>query len=84
GLDFLHSSQLIHRNVKSCHLLFLTNSSFKLIDFGLFAQLPPEQRRWSSVTGISGWMESEVMTAQPYCPKVDIWAFGIVGIKMVE
>ncbi|NXR69469.1 PAK1 kinase, partial [Rhadina sibilatrix] len=53
-------------------------------DFGLFAQLPPEQMRWSSVAGISGWMAPELMKGQPYGPKVDIWALGIVGIEMVE
>ncbi|NXR80573.1 PAK3 kinase, partial [Pycnonotus jocosus] len=53
-------------------------------DFGLFAQLPPEQSRWSSLTVASGWMAPEMVTGQPYGPKVDIWSFGIVGIKMVE
>ncbi|NWZ89285.1 PAK3 kinase, partial [Nesospiza acunhae] len=53
-------------------------------DFGLFAQLTPEQGRRSSVAGTSGWMAPEVVTGQPYGPKVDIWSLGIVGIEMVE
>ncbi|NXQ56928.1 PAK3 kinase, partial [Anthoscopus minutus] len=58
--------------------------AFFLSDFGLFAQLTPEQDRWSSVVGTSGWMAPEVRTGHPYGPKVDIWSFGIVGIEMVE
>ncbi|NWT76842.1 PAK1 kinase, partial [Prunella himalayana] len=72
-LYFLHSSQVkeIRRDVKSCHILLITNSSFKLVDFGLFALLTPEQSRWSSVASTSGWMVPEVVTGQPYGPKMD-------------
>ncbi|NWH41633.1 PAK3 kinase, partial [Chloropsis hardwickii] len=84
GLDFLHSNHVIHQDVKSHNILLGTDGSVKLADFGLFAQLTPEQSRRSSVAGTSGWMAPEVVTGQPYGPKVDIWSFGIVGIEMVE
>ncbi|XP_072778766.1 serine/threonine-protein kinase PAK 3-like [Taeniopygia guttata] len=84
GLDFLHWNHVIYRDVKSDNILLRTDGSVKLADFGLFAQLTPEQRRRSSVAGTSGWMAPEVLTGQPYGPKVDIWSFGIVGIEMVE
>ncbi|NXS02082.1 PAK3 kinase, partial [Oxylabes madagascariensis] len=84
GLDFLHSNHVIHQDVKSHNILVRTDDSVKLADFGLFAQLTPEQNGWSSVTRTSGWMAPEVMEGQPYGPKVDIWSFGIVGIEMVE
>ncbi|XP_064260635.1 serine/threonine-protein kinase PAK 1-like [Passer domesticus] len=84
GLDFLHSNHVIHRDVKSSNILLRTDGSVKLADFGLFAQLTPEQSRQSSVASTSGWMAPEVVTGQPYGPKVDIWSFGIMGIEMVE
>nr|XP_031363255.1 serine/threonine-protein kinase PAK 3-like [Lonchura striata domestica] len=84
GLDFLHLNHVIYRDVKSNNILLRTDGSVKLADFGLFAQLTPEQSRRSSVASTSGWMAPEVLTGQPYGPKVDIWSFGIVGIEMVE
>ncbi|NXI14206.1 PAK1 kinase, partial [Irena cyanogastra] len=84
GLDFLHSNRVIHRAVKSHNILLRTDGSVKLADFGLFAQLTLEQSRRSSVAGTSGWMAPELVTGQPYGPKVDIWSLGIVGIEMVE
>ncbi|CAN8220536.1 unnamed protein product [Coccothraustes coccothraustes] len=84
GLDFLHSNHMIHRDVKSGNILLRTDGSVKLADFGLSAQLTPEQSRRSSVAGTPGWKAPEVVTGQPYGPKVDIWSFGIVGIEMVE
>ncbi|XP_039566192.1 serine/threonine-protein kinase PAK 3-like [Passer montanus] len=84
GLDFLHSNHVIHLDVKSRNILLGTDGSVKLADFGLFAELTPEQNRQSSMACTSGWMAPEVVTGQPYGPKVDIWSFGIVGIEMVE
>ncbi|XP_058680225.1 serine/threonine-protein kinase PAK 1-like [Ammospiza caudacuta] len=84
GLDFLHSNDVIYRDVKSCNILLRTDGSVKLADFGLFVKLTPEQSRRSSVAGTSGWLAPEVVTGQPYGPKVDIWSLGIVGIEMVE
>ncbi|XP_030824547.1 serine/threonine-protein kinase PAK 3-like [Camarhynchus parvulus] len=84
GLDFLHSNHMIHQDVKSSNILLRTDGSVKLADFGLFAHLTPEQSRRSSVAGTSGWLAPEVVTGQPYGPKVDIWSLGIVGIEMVE
>ncbi|KAM7025514.1 serine/threonine-protein kinase PAK 1-like [Acridotheres tristis] len=84
GLDFLHVNDVIHQNVKSSNILLRTDGSVRLADFGLFAQLTPEQSRQNSVSSASGWMAPEIMTGQPYGPKVDIWSFGIVGIEMVE
>uniref|UniRef100_A0A8U7NPL7 non-specific serine/threonine protein kinase n=1 Tax=Corvus moneduloides TaxID=1196302 RepID=A0A8U7NPL7_CORMO len=84
GLDFLHSNYVIHRDVKSYNILLRTDGSVKLADFGLSAQLTPEQNRRSSVVGTSWWMAPEVVKGQPYGPKVDIWSLGIVGIEMVE
>ncbi|KAI1239666.1 Serine/threonine-protein kinase PAK 3, partial [Lamprotornis superbus] len=89
GLDFLHSNLVIHRDVKSSNILLRTDGSvnlgqYILADFGLSAQLIPEQNQRCSVTGTSGWMAPEVVTGQPYGPKVDIWSFGIVGVEMVE
>ncbi|NWV15829.1 PAK3 kinase, partial [Ptilonorhynchus violaceus] len=79
GLDFLHSNRVIHRDIKSCNILLRRDGSVKLADFGLSALLSPEP-----VARTSWSMVPEVVTGQPYGPKVDIWSLGIVGIEMVE
>ncbi|XP_066196403.1 LOW QUALITY PROTEIN: serine/threonine-protein kinase PAK 3-like [Sylvia atricapilla] len=84
GLYFLHSNHVMHRDLKSHNILLKTDGSVKLADFGLSAQLTPEQSRRSSVIGSYWWRAPEVVNSQPYGPKVDIWSFGIVAIEMVE
>ncbi|XP_072778399.1 serine/threonine-protein kinase PAK 3-like [Taeniopygia guttata] len=84
GLDFLHSKQVIHRDIKSHNILLGLDGSVKLADFGLAAQLTAEQSKRRSAVGTTHWMAPEIFTKKPYGPKVDIWSFGIVGIEMVE
>ncbi|XP_072778395.1 serine/threonine-protein kinase PAK 3-like [Taeniopygia guttata] len=84
GLDFLHSKQVIHRDIKSHNILLGLDGSVKLADFGLSAQLTAEQSKRRSLVGTTHWMAPEIFTKKPYGPKVDIWSFGIVGIEMVE
>ncbi|XP_068855765.1 serine/threonine-protein kinase PAK 3-like [Aphelocoma coerulescens] len=84
GLDFLHSNRVIHRDLKSSNILLATDGSVKLADFGLCAQLSPEQEQCSSMVGTAHWMAPEVVSSSPYGPKVDIWSLGIVTIEMVE
>ncbi|XP_064261324.1 serine/threonine-protein kinase PAK 3-like [Passer domesticus] len=84
GLDFLHSNHVIHRDVKSSNILLRTDGSVKLADFGLSTEFTPEQSGGCWVAGTPWWMAPEVVTGQPYGPKVDIWSFGIVGFEMVD
>ncbi|XP_068035280.1 serine/threonine-protein kinase PAK 3-like [Anomalospiza imberbis] len=84
GLHFLHSNRVIHRDLKSSNILLGMDGSVKLADFGLSAQLSPEQDQRTSMVGTAHWMAPEVATSSPYGPKVDIWSFGIVTIEMVE
>ncbi|KAF2983677.1 hypothetical protein EK904_011641 [Melospiza melodia maxima] len=83
---FSSFKDVIHRDVKSSNILFKSDGSFKLgqyilgqvqrsrdvADFGLATQLSPEQSRRCLVTGTPWWMAPEVVTHQPYGPKVDI------------
>ncbi|XP_032940475.1 serine/threonine-protein kinase PAK 3-like [Catharus ustulatus] len=84
GLHFLHSRQVIHRDVKSGNILMGMDGSVKLADFGLCAQLSPERSKRSSRVGTPGWMAPEVVRGEAYGPEVDIWSLGIVGLEMAE
>lgn len=84
ALEFLHSQNRVHRDIKSDNLLMGSRGEVRLADFGFCAQLTRQKQARHSVVGTPYWMAPEVIRGKDYGMKVDVWSVGIMCIEMVE
>mmetsp|Transcript_19707 Transcript_19707/g.47579 ORF Transcript_19707/g.47579 Transcript_19707/m.47579 type:complete len:431 (-) Transcript_19707:3319-4611(-) len=84
ALYFLHSKNIVYRDLKPDNLGFDATGTLKLFDFGLAKRLEPEQR-WEDglylMTGNTGslrYMAPECAKNEPYDQRVDSYSFGIL------
>ena len=84
GLRFIHSNFRIHRDIKSDNILMDFNGSVKIGDLGLAAQLTTDAQIRKTLAGTICWIAPEIMEEESYDMKVDIWAFGILCIELID
>ncbi|XP_067170977.1 serine/threonine-protein kinase TAO2-like [Apteryx mantelli] len=83
GLAYLHSHNMIHRDVKAGNILLTEPGQVKLGDFGSASIVAPA----NSFVGTPYWMAPEVILAMDegqYDGKADVWSLGITCIELAE
>ncbi|XP_017679527.1 PREDICTED: LIM domain kinase 1 [Lepidothrix coronata] len=94
---YLHSMNIIHRDLNSHNCLVRENKSVVVADFGLARLMvdeknqpehlknlkKPDRKKRYTVVGNPYWMAPEMINGRSYDEKVDIFSFGIVLCEII-
>ncbi|KAG1749908.1 uncharacterized protein EDB91DRAFT_1110360, partial [Suillus paluster] len=85
GLEYLHSKNIIHRDLKADNILVEKTGICKISDFGISKRTDDLNGMASTaMQGTVFWMAPEVIHPQKkgYNSKIDIWSVGCVVLEM--
>jgi serine/threonine protein kinase len=84
GLDVLHNSHIIHRDIKTSNILYGEDGVILLADFGVSAILNHTEEKRQTMAGTWHWMAPEVIDpgSSGYDIQADIWSLGITTIEL--
>ncbi|KEG11326.1 protein kinase [Trypanosoma grayi] len=77
GLEHLHASKMIHRDIKPVNVLANSGGEVKIADFGVAKKFSGGDVETLSSQGSVIYMSPERIKAQPYSFSSDIWSVGL-------
>ena len=85
GLSYLHSKNIVHREIQGKNILLNKKGQCKLINYNSLSAAIQEMRDLALATSRIGspyWTAPEIFKGTPWHIKADIWSLGITAIEM--
>ncbi|KAK7794686.1 hypothetical protein R5R35_008017 [Gryllus longicercus] len=76
GLLYLHSHNILHRDLSLSNLLLTRDMQVKIADFGLATQLTRPDEKHHTMCGTPNYISPEVATRSSHGLEADVWGLG--------
>ena len=81
GLNYLHQSNVVHRDLAPSNIFVLPEGTVKIIDFGI-AHLVSDNET-EKRPGTAAYLAPEQLRNEPCDIRSDIWSFGVIAYEML-
>lgn len=83
GIQYVHSKNIVHRDLKLGNLFLTQNMQLKIGDFGLSERITYPNQKLNSLSGTPNYIAPEILTKIGHSYEVDIWAVGVIAYTML-
>jgi len=84
AVDFIHSHNIVHRDIKPQNIKLSSGGKVKMLDFGIAkGKVSHGLTRVGGVIGTPNYLAPEQLLGQPATPRSDIWALGVLLYEML-
>ncbi|KAK3089007.1 hypothetical protein FSP39_000092 [Pinctada imbricata] len=83
GVKYIHSRNIIHRDLKLGNMLLNEKMELKIADFGLATRIGYEGEKKMTVCGTPNYIAPEVLQKRGHSYEADVWALGCVTYALL-
>lgn len=82
ALNYLHSRNIVHRDMKPQNVLVGPGDTIKLCDFGFARVMSSQTTVLTSIKGTPLYMAPELVQERPYNYSADLWSLGVICYEL--
>lgn len=86
AIAFLHSKNIMHRDIKSENIMVDSEFNVKMCDFGFARAVENDQasrQRTMTMLGTPYYSAPEILLGKPYDFKADVFSFGVLVLEII-